>query len=64
MSSASVGLMLAIGGIGGIAFPWLVGIIADAIGLRNGMAINLIPCVGMIVVPVILMGKRKSEDPQ
>ena len=62
MNSASVGLLLAIGGIGGIAFPWLVGIIADAAGLRSGMAINLIPCIGMVVVPVALMRKRKPED--
>ncbi len=54
MSSASVGIVLAIGGVGGILFPWLVGIIADAAGLRTGMAVNLIPCAGIIVIPFFI----------
>ena len=54
-SSASVGFMLSFGGIGGIIFPWLVGIIADLFGLRTGMAINLIPCAGIIVLPLLIL---------
>ncbi len=54
-SSASVGFILSFGGIGGILFPWLVGIIADLFGLRSGMAINLIPCAGIIVLPLLLL---------
>ena len=60
-SSASVGVILAFGGIGGIIFPWLVGIIADIAGLRSGMAVNLIPCVGIIVLPLLIMRMRERK---
>ena len=53
-SSASVGILLSIGGMGGIIFPWLVGVAADMSGLRSGMAVNLIPCLGIIVLPLII----------
>ena len=62
-SSASVGFLLSFAGIGGIIFPWLVGILADAAGLRTGMAVNLIPCAGVIVLPLLLTrhtGSRAS----
>lgn len=64
MSSASVGIVLAIGGIGGILFPGLVGIIADAAGLRAGMAVNLIPCSGVIVIPLIIHFMEKKKESQ
>ena len=57
-SSASVGVLLSIGGMGGIIFPWLVGLVADHSGMRSGMAVNLIPCVGIIILP-LLLGRRK-----
>ena len=60
-SSASVGLMLAFGGIGGIIFPWIVGIVADAAGLRSGMTINLIPCAGIIFFPLLISFKNASQ---
>ena len=59
-SSASVGLMLAFGGIGGIIFPWIVGIVADVAGLRSGMAINLIPCAGIIFFPLLISSKKSA----
>ena len=62
LSSASVGILLAFAGVGGILFPWLVGIIADAAGLRTGMAVNLIPCVGIIILPLILLFRRKGQE--
>ena len=54
MNSASVGIMLSIAGVGGIVFPWLVGIIADLTNLRVGMAFNLIPCFGIAVLPLLI----------
>ena len=54
LSPASVGILLAFAGVGGILFPWLVGIVADLAGLRTGMAVNLIPCVGIIVLSLII----------
>ncbi len=58
MNSASVGIMLSIAGVGGIVFPWLVGIIADLTNLRIGMALNLIPCVGIAVLPLLIIHKN------
>ena len=62
MSSASLGFLLSFAGIGGIVFPWLVGIIADAAGLRTGMAVNLIPCAGIIVLPLLMIRHMKSVE--
>ena len=62
MSSASLGFLLSFTGIGGIVFPWLVGIIADAAGLRTGMAVNLIPCSGIIVLPLLMIRHMKSAE--
>lgn len=62
MSSASLGFLLSFAGIGGIVFPWLVGIIADAAGLRTGMAVNLIPCSGIIVLPLLMIRHMKSAE--
>ena len=62
ISSASVGILLAFAGIGGILFPWLVGIIADAAGLRAGMAVNLIPGIGIFALSLILLSYRKKAN--
>ena len=59
-SSASVGVLLSIGGLGGIIFPWVVGLVADMSGLRTGMAVNLIPCAGIIILP-FLISRRKTN---
>ena len=57
-SSASLGVLLSIGATGGIIFPWIVGMVADRSGLRAGMAVNLIPCVGIIILPMIIEKRR------
>ena len=59
-SSASVGVLLSIGGLGGIIFPWIVGLVADMSGLRSGMAVNLIPCAGIIFLPLLINRKNKK----
>ena len=59
-SSASVGVLLSVGGLGGIIFPWLVGFVADNSGLRTGMAVNLIPCVGIIILPFLISRKKEK----
>ncbi|MBQ8076473.1 MAG: MFS transporter [Oscillospiraceae bacterium] len=60
-SSASLGFLLSFAGIGGIIFPWLVGIIADGTGLRTGMIVNLIPCAGVIVLPLLMIRHNRSS---
>ena len=59
-NSASVGVLLSIGGLGGIIFPWLVGVVADTSGLRTGMAVNLIPCMGIIILPLFISRKARQ----
>ena len=61
LSSASVGFLLSFAGIGGILFPWLVGIIADLSGLRAGMAVNLIPCAGIIILSLVMLIREKKS---
>ena len=62
-SSASVGILLSIGGLGGIIFPWIVGLVADQSGLRSGMAVNLIPCAGIILLPLLISKKAAKASP-
>ncbi|MBQ3424361.1 MAG: MFS transporter [Clostridia bacterium] len=54
MSAASVGTMLALAALGGILFPALVGLVADTAGLTAGMAVNLLPCLALILLPARL----------
>ena len=61
-NSASLGVVLSVGGIGGIVFPWLVGIVADTAGLRNGMAVNLIPCCGIFLIPLMIEFKERRRQ--
>ncbi len=58
-SSESVGVMLSIGGFGGILFPWIIGIVADRFGLRTGMAVNLLPCLGAFIMSLIMWRRKK-----
>ena len=60
-SSESVGVLLAVGGTGGIIFPWVVGMVAEYTGLRGGMAVNLIPCAGIILIPVLISLKTRES---
>lgn len=64
MSSASMGVMLSIAGAGGILFPWLVGLIADSTMLRTGMAVNIIPCIGiptLSLLMLVLTGRQEKK---
>ena len=47
--------MLPVAGIGAIVMPWLIGVIADRVGLVTGMYCNLIPCVGILVFSVLIL---------
>lgn len=54
MSSASMGVMLPLASIGAIVMPWLIGLAADAAGLRAGMLCNLVPCAGILVLSLVM----------
>ena len=51
-------------GVGGILFPWFVGLLSDAAGIRTGMALNLIPCAGIILIPALLTRLRGQTSRQ
>ena len=42
--------------------PLLVGLIADRAGIQAGMAINLVPCVGIILISAVLWKKHNREE--
>lgn len=61
MSVTSMGILLPIGGIGAIIMPWIIGIVADYAGLRAGMICNLIPCIGILVLSMVMLRMKKQE---
>ena len=53
-SAASMGIMLPAAGLGAILMPWVIGLVAQSAGLRLGMAVNVLPCVGMLALAGVL----------
>lgn len=53
-SAASMGIMLPAAGLGAILMPRVIGLVAQSAGLQIGMAVNVLPCVGMLALAVIL----------
>ncbi|MDD5849472.1 MAG: MFS transporter [Firmicutes bacterium] len=62
MSTVSMGILLPISGIGAIVMPLIIGILADSIGLRAGMAANLIPCIGMFVLSLVMALRTAGKE--
>lgn len=56
-TAASMGIMLPTAGLGAILMPWVIGMVAQTAGLRIGMAVNILPCVGMLMLSSLLHGK-------
>lgn len=54
MSATSMGILLPISSLGAIIMPWVIGVVADAMGLRAGMICNLVPCAGIMVLSLII----------
>lgn len=61
LTSESMAVMLPIGGIGGIVMPMVIGAVADRFGLPAGMFCNLVPCAGILVISLIMMGRTGKE---
>lgn len=55
MSTASMGVMLPVAGIGAIVVPWIIGIVADCFGLQAGMLCNLVPCAGILLLSLVML---------
>lgn len=45
---------------GAILMPWIIGIVAEKVGLAAGMASNIVPCVGLIIF-TLLVAKLPEE---
>ena len=53
-SVTSMGIMLPVASSGAILMPWIIGIVAEKVGLAAGMASNIVPCVGLIVFTLLV----------
>ncbi len=60
MSTASMGVLLSTATIGAILMPYITGRIGDAVSLQAGMAANLVPCVGILLLS-FLMYRRTAR---
>lgn len=54
MSATSMGILLPISSLGAIIMPWIIGVVADGMGLRAGMICNLVPCAGIMALSLII----------
>ena len=59
-SVTSMGIMLPAASGGAILMPWVIGRVAERAGLAAGMAMNIVPCVGLIIFSVLV--ERLSEQ--
>lgn len=59
-SGILLGSFFAFGGLGGMVGPYLIGVVNDFLGLKAGMAVNLVFC-GMIAV-ALWMSVRDKKD--
>ena len=60
-TAASMGIMLPAAGLGAIVMPWVIGIVAQTAGLRAGMATNILPCAGMLILAVVLLAGKEQQ---
>ena len=52
--------MLPAASFGGILMPWIIGIVSNVAGLKTGMAMNIISCVGMLIFCIAV--KRLKDE--
>ena len=52
--------LLPAAGLGNILMPWLIGQVAEFAGLRIGMEVNILPCVGMLALAALLRHKTRT----
>ena len=55
MTSTSVGVLLPVSGLGQIIMPYIIGLVADGTSLQFAMALNLIPCAGILIISLALL---------
>lgn len=59
-SVASIGVLLPAASFGGILMPWIIGIVSNIAGLKMGMAMNIISCMGMLIFCIAV--KNLNEE--
>ena len=59
-SSASMGTLLSTASCGAILMPYIIGRIGDAISLQAGMTANLVPCIGILVLSLVMYRRTKK----
>ena len=59
-SVTSMGIMLPAASSGAILMPWVIGRVAERAGLAAGMAMNILPCIGLCVF-ALLVARMKEE---
>lgn len=57
------GIMLSVGALGGIALPYLMGVVADASGLKSALAVCLLPLVVMGAAQIALKATERRREP-
>ena len=62
MSATSMGVMLPMASLGAIIMPWIIGLVADGVSLQAGMICNLVPCVGIMVLSIVVRRMRNKEE--
>ena len=62
MNPESMGILLPIAASGGILMPAVIGFAANRFGLQTGMLINLAPCLGIMVLGVVLQYSEKAKE--
>ena len=58
----TMGVMLPAASAGAIVMPWLIGIIAEHLGLTAGMASNVVPCAGMLLFSIAVKTLAQKEE--
>ena len=58
----TMGVMLPAASSGAIVMPWLIGIIAEHLGLTAGMASNVVPCAGMLLFSIAVKKLAQKEE--
>lgn len=61
-SVTSMGVLLPVASSGAIFMPWFIGILAEYAGISIGMASNLLPCAGMLILSIAV--KRLTDKTQ
>ena len=57
----SIAILLPAASLGAIVMPWIIGVVAETVGLAAGMASNIVPCVGMLLFAALVARLPEEE---